>query len=149
ATPGSPEFAQQLGAALSVFVRQGVQHAKLELNPGDMGPLTLQIRLDGDRAQVHMAAEHSQTRQALEQSMPQLAGSLREAGLTLAGGGVFEQPPRQPPLPADWEERSNRARPESPRGPGDGGQDLAGIGGSEPISLSPLAARRGVVDLVA
>ena len=42
-----------------------------------------------------MAAENGLTRQALEQSMPLLAGSLREAGLTLSGGGVFEQPRQQ------------------------------------------------------
>ncbi|MDO8419732.1 MAG: flagellar hook-length control protein FliK, partial [Rubrivivax sp.] len=92
APPGSAEFATQLGSQLTTFVRDGVQHARLHLNPEDMGPVTVQIRIDGQSAQVHMAAEHGLTRLALEQSMPMLAGSLREAGLTLSGGGVFEQP---------------------------------------------------------
>lgn len=148
APPGSPDFASQLGTAVSVFVRQGVQHARLELNPAEMGPLTLQIRLDGDRAQIHMAAEHGQTRQALEQSMPQLASSLREAGLTLAGGGVFEQPPRQPPLPADWEDQGRRDRSRAA-----GAIDDGDIGPTtsiqQPVPLSPLGTRRGMVDLVA
>ena len=149
ATPGSPEFATQLGTAVSTFVRQGVQHARLELNPAEMGPLTVQIQLDGDRAQVHMAAEHGQTRQALEQSMPQLAGSLREAGLTLAGGGVFEQPPRQPPLPADWEERGRRERSDRLVGFDDGDITIGDAGIAQPVPLVPTAGRRGVVDLVA
>jgi len=91
AAPGSADFAHQLGAQVTTFVREGVEHARLHLNPAELGPVTVRIRLDGDAAQVHLAVEHPLTRQALEQSMPLLAGSLREAGLTLSGGGVFQQ----------------------------------------------------------
>jgi flagellar hook-length control protein FliK len=94
AHPGSAEFASQLGAQLSTFVRNGVHHARLELNPTEMGPLTVQIQLDGHVAQVNMSADNATTRFALEQAMPVLASSLRDAGVTLAGGGVFEQVPQ-------------------------------------------------------
>ena len=137
ATPGSPDFAAQLGAQLSTFVRDGVHHAKLELNPADMGPLTVQIRLDGNTAQVHLAAENAHTRQALEQAMPQLAGSLREAGLTLGGGGVFEQP-RQPQPQPD----ATVAAPPNPADPAMPPALPAGL-------LEAAGRRRGVVDLVA
>jgi flagellar hook-length control protein FliK len=134
AAPGSAEFTAQLGAQLTTFVRDGVQHARLHLNPAEMGPVTVQIQLDGQSAQVHLAAEHGLTRQALEQSMPLLAGSLREAGLTLSGGGVFEQP-RQP-----------RGAPGSPDA-SHRGDDI----GAEPTPHPAAAAarRRGVVDLIA
>ncbi len=95
ASPGSADFATQLGAQLTTFVKDGIQHAKLELHPVELGPVTVQIQLDGNNAQVNMAAEHATTRHSLEQALPHLAGSLREAGLTLSGGGVFEQQ-RQP-----------------------------------------------------
>ena len=136
ASPGSAEFSAEIGSQLTTFVREGVQHARLHLNPVEMGPVTVQIRIDGQAAQVHMAAEHGLTRQALEQSMPLLAGSLREAGLTLSGGGVFEQP--------------RQARDEAPSGPGTGsraGREAADDGTLRP--LPPPARRRGVVDLVA
>ena len=107
ATPGSTDFSTQLGAQITTFVRDGVQHARLHLNPAEMGPVTVRIQVDGQSAQVHLAAEHALTRQALEQSMPLLAGSLREAGLTLSGGGVFEQP-RQP---RRWRARLARRQP--------------------------------------
>jgi len=135
AAPGSAEFSSQLGAQLTTFVRDGVQHARLHLNPAEMGPVTVQIQLDGQSAQVHLAAEHGLTRQALEQSMPLLAGSLREAGLTLSGGGVFEQP-RQPREGAPgW------------AGGGRRGDEF----GTEPAPHPAAVAvrRRGVVDLVA
>ena len=139
-TPGQAGFAEQLGAQLSTFVREGVQHARLQLHPLELGPVTVQIQLDGASAHLSFAAEHAQTRQALEQALPTLAGSLREAGLTLSGGGVFEQP-RQP-------------QGEGGRGDGDGSRGgQGGRGGSDearqPAAPGPAARRRGVVDLVA
>lgn len=89
---GSPEFAPGLSAQVSVMLREGVQEARLQLNPAEMGPITVQIQIEGTTAQVNLAAEQAPTRQALEQAMPSLAGALREEGLTLTGGGVFEQP---------------------------------------------------------
>jgi flagellar hook-length control protein FliK len=89
--PGDPGFGAELGTQVSLFVRGGVQTARLMLNPAEMGPVQVQIQLDGKGAQVHLAAEHPATRQALEQAMPQLAATLRESGLTLTGGGVSEQ----------------------------------------------------------
>ena len=91
AHPGSAGFAHELGAQLSLFVREGVQQARLQLNPQDMGPVFVRIHLDGQAAQVHLAAEQGATRQALEHALPALAGHLSEAGITLTGGGVFER----------------------------------------------------------
>jgi flagellar hook-length control protein FliK len=139
--PGSPAFADELGAQISTFVREGVQHAKLQLNPLELGPVTVQIQLDGGSAHMSFAAEHAQTRQALEQALPTLASSLREAGLTLSGGGVFEQPRQaQPETGADKGAGGGNGRSGERGGPGTDGGAAAG----------PVAARRrGVVDLVA
>lgn len=150
ASPGSAEFAPALGAQLHVFLRDGIQHARLQLHPAELGPLTVQILLDGATAQVRLAAEHPLTRQALEQAMPTLAGTLRESGLTLTGGGVFEQPaqpqaqsqtPSQPDGRSPSAERSAAARGDRT------GRDAPGQ--AEAATLRTLAPRRGVVDLVA
>ena len=143
AAPGHADFAPQLGAQISVFIREGLQQARLQLNPAEMGPITVQIRLDGGSAQVHLAAEHAATRQALEQAMPSLAGSLRDSGLTLTGGGVFEQP-RQP--------GSDSQDPGRPTARSDSGSGRPGDGTDNGLALPPGsmgAPRRGVVDLVA
>ena len=142
ATPGSADFGPQLGAQISTFVRDGIEHARLHLNPAEMGPVSVQIQLEGQTALVHLSAENPHTRQALEQAMPLLAGSLREAGLTLAGGGVFEQP-----------RQGGGARAQGDAEAGAGGQpgrsDEAPLADASPPA-SPLATRRrGVVDLVA
>jgi flagellar hook-length control protein FliK len=56
-----------------------------------MGPVAVSIVVDGQQAQISFHAEQSDTRQVLEQSLPDLAAALRESGLTLSGGGVFQQ----------------------------------------------------------
>ncbi|WP_395699101.1 flagellar hook-length control protein FliK [Aquabacterium sp.] len=88
----SPEFAPSLGAQITLLARQGVQQARIELNPADMGPITVRIAVAGSGAQVDFQADRAATRQVIESSLPALAGALRESGLTLTGGGVFQPP---------------------------------------------------------
>ena len=141
ASPGSADFAPALGAQLNVFLREGVQHARLHLHPAELGPLTVQIQLDGTTAQLRLAAEHPLTRQALEQAMPTLAGTLRESGLTLTGGGVFEQPANPQP------QHDARAPAGQRAASGREGRDTPAQADAAP--LRAVMARRGVVDLVA
>jgi flagellar hook-length control protein FliK len=152
ASPGSADFAPQLAAHITTFVRDGLQHARLELNPAEMGPLTVQIQLDGNAARVHLAAEHAGTRAALEQAMPQLAGSLRESGLTLSGGGVFEQP-RQPQSQAQSQPQAGNSGNGSGGGGGanDKARDTANNGMTAATGANGSWGRRqaGLVDLVA
>jgi flagellar hook-length control protein FliK len=75
-------------ARIATLVQEGVEHARVHLNPVDMGPVSLQLALDGQQVRVDMTAELAATRQVLEQALPTLAGALREAGFTLSGGGV-------------------------------------------------------------
>lgn len=91
----SPEFAHELAARVSVLARDGVQRAELRLHPVELGPVAVQIALDGTQARVDFGAEMLVTRSAIEASLPALAASLRDAGLTLSGGGVSQQMPGQ------------------------------------------------------
>ena len=50
AAPGSADFSSQLGAQLTTFVREGVQHARLHLHPAELGPVTVRIQIDGQRS---------------------------------------------------------------------------------------------------
>jgi flagellar hook-length control protein FliK len=92
----SGAFASELGARVSLLAVDGVQQAELQLNPADMGPVAVQIVVDGSQAQVSFHAAQAETRQALEQSLADLAAALQSQGLTLAGGGVFQQAPKDP-----------------------------------------------------
>jgi flagellar hook-length control protein FliK len=148
ARPGSPAFAGELSARLVTFVREGVEHARLHLNPAEMGPVEVRIRIEGDAARVLLAAEQAPTRQWLEQALPSLAGGLREAGLTLAGGGVFERGHGGGGGGSDDGDGGDGRAPEGGRGAPRGDADQA-LGEAAAARALGLPRRRGVVDLVA
>jgi flagellar hook-length control protein FliK len=140
----SPAFAPALGAELTLMVKEGVSEARLHLNPAEMGPITVQIVVEGQTARVEMTADNAATRQALEQAMPALAGALREDGLTLTGGGVFEQA-RQPRQGGDGQAP---ARPGQPPGAATPGRDTDG-GPADTAAPRAVPLARGRVDLYA
>lgn len=147
AAPGSEDFARELGVQVSVLVREGVQQARLHLNPQELGPVLVRIQLEGQAAQVHMAAEQQPTRQALEQALPALASQLSDAGITLTGGGVFERPPQ------GFGERDPRdARGgDTARAPGFGANTSEPGSASNSLRVEPgrWSRPRGLVDLIA
>lgn len=105
----SPAFAPEMAARLSVLAAGGVQEAQLHLNPAEMGPVAVQIVVDGQQAQVSFHAESAETRAVLERGLPDLAAALRDSGLTLSGGGVFQQQMNQPgQSPAQTSQESSR-----------------------------------------
>jgi flagellar hook-length control protein FliK len=88
----APDFAQLLAAQVSVFTRDGLEQAELHLNPPEMGPIGVQIELDGKDARISFHAVQAATRDVIERALPDLAAALSAQGLTLAGGGVFDRP---------------------------------------------------------
>ena len=86
----APDFSQVLGVQLSVLAKDGIQHAELHLNPADMGPVSVQIELNGTQAHIDFGADVAATRHAIEAGLPELASALRDAGFTLSGGGVSQ-----------------------------------------------------------
>lgn len=138
ATPlHAPDFGQALAAQLTTFARDGVQEATLQLNPAEMGPIDVKIVVEGQQAQIDFSAAQAATRQALQDGLPGLAAALHAGGLTLAGGGVFEQ--RQP------------SRDPAQAAPGRaGGPRERGVGGVEATGRpAALPAARGLLDLYA
>ena len=140
----SPLFAPALGSQLSLLARDGVRSALLQLHPAEMGPISVEIALDGNAARIDFQALRADTRSLIEASLPALAGALQDAGLTLAGGGVFEQAPgRQPQA---------QAQAQAEPGLGVRPPELAGSGPAGPHDTAQPARRaapRGLVDLVA
>lgn len=145
ATPvQSPEFSQVLATHVSVLARDGVQEASLQLNPAELGPISVHIAMDGAQARVEFAVDSAVTRQAIEAGLPELASALREAGLTLSGGGVSHQN-----SPSAQQQASSR------QGGGEsfGGEPSQGRHGPEPgAARAPrrqVTMNQGGVDLYA
>jgi flagellar hook-length control protein FliK len=135
----SPEFRELLGSQISLLAKDGVQSAELHLNPAEMGPVSVQITLDGTQARVDFGADSAQTRQFIEASLPELASALRDAGLTLSGGGVSQH-------------AHGRENQQDSRGTGTRSNSALGEDTGDAVQRQPVSTRRvalGGVDLYA
>ena len=90
-TPWSPQFSEELGERVRVFVNNGLQEARLQLTPADLGRVQITINTEGDHARVVFVAETAVARDLLDQSMPRLREMLQQSGIQLAQGDVSDQ----------------------------------------------------------
>ena len=77
-----------------MLARDGVQEARVQVNPVELGAIAVQIKLEGSNAQVHLVVDSAMTRELLEQAMPNLAAALRENRLAGAAIDVFPVEPK-------------------------------------------------------
>ncbi|MCE8025798.1 MULTISPECIES: flagellar hook-length control protein FliK [Halomonadaceae] len=88
----SPNWPAQLGQQLLQFARiGGEQQVEMRLNPAELGPLSVTLKMTEQGAQAQFLASHAQVRQVLEQAIPQLREALAEQGITLGETSVGEQ----------------------------------------------------------
>jgi flagellar hook-length control protein FliK len=80
ASVDSADFSQGLSDRVSWMASNGVNSAKLQVNPPQLGPIELNILVQGDHALVSMITHSAVTRDALESSWPQLRDMLGAQG---------------------------------------------------------------------
>ncbi|MGH8299129.1 MAG: flagellar hook-length control protein FliK [Steroidobacteraceae bacterium] len=100
---GTSAWTDELGTKLTWMASQGIQSASLQLSPEHLGPLQVNISVHDGQASVWFGAAQSDTRTALQQSLPQLRQLFANQGLALADAGVSREPPR-------GQDRRSRAR---------------------------------------
>jgi flagellar hook-length control protein FliK len=133
----SPAFAPALATQVRWWASDGVQQAQLQLNPAEMGPVRVNIVLDGRDARIDFSADLAATRGAIEAALPVLAAALDDGGLKLTGGGVHDGSAQH--------QRESNERGVTHRTPaGPNGSDTAA-----PSVAARSAVARGMVDLVA
>jgi flagellar hook-length control protein FliK len=82
ASVDSADFPQGVADKVSLAVDNGWSSAKLSVNPPQLGPIELQIAVQGTQAQVAMSTHSAVTREALESSVPKLRDMLNSQGFT-------------------------------------------------------------------
>ncbi len=87
----SPVWQQQLGSQLTGLAQRGQQQIELHLNPADLGPLSVSLKVDDHGAQAQFLSAHATVRAAVEQAIPQLREALAEQGISLGETSVGEQ----------------------------------------------------------
>jgi flagellar hook-length control protein FliK len=131
----SAEFPQSLADRVSFMVDNSWSNAKLQVNPPQLGPIELQIAVQGDHAQVMMSTHSALTRDALESSVPKLREMLNSQGFTQVNVDVSQR---------SFQERSAYTPPY--------GWTPSPAGSVAPAAISSTAAPRtllGVVDAYA
>ncbi|RDB42758.1 hypothetical protein DU490_11675 [Halomonas sp. DQ26W] len=82
----------QLGQQLVQFARHGgEQRIEMKLNPAELGPLSVTLKMTEHGAQAQFLSAHAQVRQVLEQAIPQLREALAEQGISLGETSVGDQ----------------------------------------------------------
>ncbi|EHJ94155.1 flagellar hook-length control protein FliK [Vreelandella boliviensis] len=138
----NPAWPQQLSQQLvQISQRGGEQHVQMQLNPAELGPLSISLKFGEQGAQAHFLSAHAQVRQVLEQAIPQLREALAEQGISLGETSVGEQ---RDPNAQGFAQSSGQQGTEAGGDGGDIGLDEATqSAGSSPLILD------GRVDLYA
>jgi flagellar hook-length control protein FliK len=114
----SSEFPQGVADQVSLAVDNGWSSAKLSVNPPQLGPIELQIAVQGAHAQVAMSTHSAVTREALESSVPKLRDMLNSQGFTQVSVDISQrsfQERSAPSQPYSW--TSGGARETAPVSP--------------------------------
>lgn len=142
AGPRDAGFASELAAQVDVMVQGDMQHAELRLNPVDLGPIRIELRLDGHTADVIFSATHELTREGISHSLEQLREMLASQGLSLGQAQVDARHAGQDGQGGQGGSQQ-AARPS--RAGGDGGDSATQ---ATSVALRPRALR-GMLDLYA
>jgi flagellar hook-length control protein FliK len=87
---GTPRWQHELGQRLVTLVGQGVREVRLHLHPEHLGPLEVRITLHDSQVGLWFGAQHAETRDALEQSLPRLREMFAQGGLTMTDASVAQ-----------------------------------------------------------
>lgn len=132
-TPFShPLWTNDFSQKITWLTSHKLQQAELHLNPPQLGPIDVSLKLDGDQATLQFLSPHAAVREAIEQSIPKLREMFADNGIMLGGTTVSDQSRHQQhsesgnPSPAGFDIRpaetvGTAATPQTARGrPHDG-----------------------------
>ncbi|MFM9434647.1 flagellar hook-length control protein FliK [Janthinobacterium sp. CG_23.3] len=85
---GTPAWNQELGQKIVWMVAGAEQSATLTLNPPDLGPLQVVLRVSNDQLDATFTSAQPEVRQALEAALPRLREMMSATGVELANASV-------------------------------------------------------------
>ncbi len=90
-----PQWGEDFSQKVTWLATQRTQSAELHLNPAQLGPLEISLKLHGDQATLQFTSAHAAVRDAIEQSIPRLRDMLADSGISLGNTTVSDQAPRE------------------------------------------------------
>lgn len=79
-----PEWSKQFSDHIIWLGQQEVKSAIIKINPEDLGPLEICIKVKNDSASVNIVTHTHQIRDIIDQSLPKLQAMMAEQGLNLS-----------------------------------------------------------------
>jgi flagellar hook-length control protein FliK len=120
------------------MTQKGLQTGSLRVSPEHLGPVEVNISVQNADASVWFAANHPDTRAALEQALPHLREMFASQGMNLADSGVSRQNLSQ-----------QGSRNQSRSGASQAAAGISAVGSSDAGSASAARINLGLVDLYA
>lgn len=134
-------WTQGFGEQIVWLAKNDQQSAQLNINPPQLGPIQINLKLSGDQATATFASPHAEVRQIIEEAMPRLRELLSGAGIELGQTNVGAQMAQQ--------DRGGYAHTaDSSRFSGDPAI-LRGDAGRTEMPIPAMRSGRGLVDLFA
>lgn len=140
---GSKGWADEFSQKISWMSTQQNQVAELHLNPPELGPLDVTLKISDSQATAVFTSPHSAVRDAIENALPKLRELLADNGIMLGNTTVSDQTPR------DGSAFTNqRDNPAASRG-ASGVENEAADASIASIPLTPARRHNGMVDTFA
>ncbi|WP_069706564.1 flagellar hook-length control protein FliK [Burkholderia seminalis] len=143
---GSADWTDALSQKVVFLSNAHQQSAELTLNPPDLGPLQVVLRVADNHAHALFVSQHAQVREAVEAALPKLREAMEAGGLglgsTTVSDGGFASPQQNPQQTFSGGQSSRRGNgePSAVDAPADVAQ-------SAPAAAS--VSRAGLVDTFA
>ncbi len=91
---GSSAWANEFSQKITWMSNQQSHSAELHLNPPDLGPLNVVLKMTDNQLTAQFTSPHSAVREAVENAMPKLREVLADNQITLGNTTVSDQSPR-------------------------------------------------------
>jgi flagellar hook-length control protein FliK len=91
---GSRGWAEEFSQKITWMGTQQNQVAELHLNPPNLGPLDIVLKISDNQATALFTSPHSAVRDAVENALPRLREMLADNGIMLGNTTVSDQSPR-------------------------------------------------------
>jgi flagellar hook-length control protein FliK len=138
-----PGWGEALGQRVHWLIGQQSQHAQLQLNPPQLGPMEVRISVNQDQASVMFASHHAMVRDALDAAIPRLREYLAEQGLSLVDVDISQHSFAQ-------QDQARNSHQQAADGFQHGnGMEFPAPGADEEMMVAASQVGRGMLDLYA
>jgi flagellar hook-length control protein FliK len=136
-----PAWGDEFGQTITWMATQRNQSAELHLNPPQLGPLDVSLKMNGDQATALFTSPHAAVRDAIEQALPRLREMLAENGIMLNNAMVSDQSAKN--------NQDNASRKSQGKLHSESADNAMEVNGIPETRISSISRHHGMVDTFA